>query len=368
MGRAGGATFDMTAGTIDVADNFILGNGSDPTTASQSGGTIEADEVFLAGQQTATYTLSGGSITTVGDFNVGNQASANGTLEVSGSGVINAGSQFRVGISGQGTVNQTGGTVEAETNLIVGGGAAAQGNYTLGGSGVANVQADLIIGNNAGASNLGEFTLEADGDLNVTGNALVGNSGNGELTVTGGTLDAANVIVANESDSTGTLTVSGGTLNTGIVSVGGAFNNLNQSVSNNAGTFAVEGGLADINVTSSFFADGDDPTLAFTIDETGISLIDVVNNALIAAATVDMAADPGASLLPGDTFDLLTASTIDGLPTLATGDEAAWTLQLVGGGRGQVLQATFVPEPATAALLAAGVLGMCRRTARRHNA
>ncbi len=221
-------------------------------------------------------------------------------------------------------------------------------------------------------------------------------------------------------DAGGTYNLAGGNVHTGwylqivgtLNQTGGVFSNL---VYNNynltvSGTYEIHGGTMEIGTSSSnktelVIADGgslkiygtspdeltirrrdsddhvgyrqqDGGTLWVEIDAGGVDTINVTGKnsaggvALFeSGGIVDMEIAGGVSLENGDYFDLLTAVSLtdfDGvvsvLPTLAGTDSVNWTLSFEGG---TTLRATYVPEPATLALLGLGGIGVLLRRRRK---
>ena len=396
VGRSGTGSLDMAAGTVTVADNYIVGNTTtgDGTVNQTGGATTLGGTLFVGGQNRGTYTFSGTTLTTGNDVTLGNAASANGTLNVNGGSVQvgdGAGEDLRVGQSGTGTLNLNAGNVTVNDNILIaangsgngtinqtGGDLTALGSYFLGaqGTGVHDLSGgtltaatNLFVGRNGNAGPADGTFNQSGGTVTSAGDSFVGdfNGSTGTYNLTGGTYnatgDAGILRIANFDNATGSVNVSGGTLNATRVQVAVSMNSNDGETTSNVGSFTVTGSTADINVSEFFIADTDRATLGFTVDDAGISTIDVASSAFIMQAMVDMGLTDGASPMMGDTFDLLTAATIDGTPTLFAEDMDDWSLAIVSGGRGQTLQATFtaIPEPASLALLAVGGLLLSTR-------
>ena len=133
---------------------------------------------------------------------------------------------------------------------------------------------------------------------------------------------AADVIL----DAGGTVTVD---------STVDAVNTLNISNS----TLRVEPG-AGLDILIDFDTDTD-AVIAFGIDNSGASLLDVAGDADLADATIDLDLLAGFVPTSNQAFDLLTGTSITGLPVVDDGDLAVWELSVVAGGNGQILRATY---------------------------
>lgn len=196
------------------------------------------------------------------------------------------------------------------------------------------------------------------GTLNINGGTLYGQgvylgfkagSGPAVLTMSSGLLDVADkVYIGYFTD--GTATFSGGTANlVGDVYVG----------YNTTGRLNVVGSAAAIACGGQLNMDNDG-TMGFTLNSsTGhISCINA-NSTSLTGGTIDMALD-GYVPTFGQVFDLV--KDLDGTISitslsLAAEDVGSWELQTNGS---DTLQAKYVavPEPATAALLGLGVIGL----------
>ena len=98
---------------------------------------------------------------------------------------------------------------------------------------------------------------------------------------------------------------------------------------------------ADLNVLTDLNA-ATGAVLAFGIDNTGASLLDVAADADLTDATIDLDLLDGYLPAANQTFDLLTSASIIGTPTIDGDDLAMWELSVVAGGNGEVLRATFI--------------------------
>ena len=177
----------------------------------QTNGTVNitsgANAVGESSGKTATYTMSGGSLTSAGEFKVG----ANGT----------------------GVFNQSGGTVTLNNWFSLGRHAGGNGTYTMtGGSLTANnTGTPLWIGAGDKSGNIGTGTLTIGGDATATfkGGIEIGRNygARGYLTLNGGTLTVSRGDGFNVGrDGAGTLVQNGGTLTANEGGTGAGINNV----------------------------------------------------------------------------------------------------------------------------------------------
>jgi T5SS/PEP-CTERM-associated repeat protein len=343
------AEVNQSGGTIEAGFMFsnVFGGGGD-VVFNQTGGTFNARIAFVLGQGAGTSTMnhSGGVVnapTNNGDFVVGDGNGNTSTYNMSGTAEVNMLHTFLVGVfeGSNGTVNQTGGTV----------------------------------------TNIASTTPEGRDGI------IVGRDGVGTYNISGGAIDVTNVFLGDFDSSTGTMKISGGAVNlSGNFNVGGALasNALPDRVEPNGsngpqgqaldanGVLIVSGNSATIEVAGNFLANPNDKsefrsdpfiagadnsaTLGFEIfSEAGTSLIDVAGDADLDGAVVDLDLMGGFTPSDGATFNLLTAASFgstgsgttqnvgsgDGF-TLASEDAGSFTLAVVPGGNGEILQATFV--------------------------
>jgi len=135
---------------------------------------------------------------------------------------------------------------------------------------------------------------------------------------------AADVVI----DAGGTITVDSAIAPVKSLALGGS-------------TLRIEPG-ADLDVSADMDAAGGGVVLAFGVDISGASLVEVLGDADLTGSTVDMDLIGGFTPAINQTFDLLAGNTITGLPSVDGSDLAEWQLSIIAGGNGQVLQATYL--------------------------
>jgi len=260
VGRDGGTgVLNMTGGTITKSGDgqFILGSLSGTGTVTQTGGTIDTtaggDTRLGENASTALYDMSGGVLKT----NALLVAWNGGTNEMRVSGTASVTADHlevgEAGNNGSGVVNQTGGTVNVGRWLAVGLGSNQQAAYNLS-AGTVNAG-----GVEAGADSAGVITVSGTGILNVSGNIEVPTrNGAGNLTVAGGTVNSAGMLlggrdtntlgsgVVNQSD--GQVNVSGDVVvqrpgvGTGTYNLSGGTLSVDGTIDATLGSFAFTGG------------------------------------------------------------------------------------------------------------------------------
>ena len=273
----------------------------------------------------------------VGNAKMGSLTLSSGTIQHFDGATAGIYKVGRIGASGSGTFTQTGGVFyynkgELRIGENVGADTSSNGLYTISGGTFSTVGAvtgttggNVVLNRNQASANFQQAELRISGNAAVTlgqpvtvSQALRFGGGNG----------AANSAILAIIGSQASVSVWG----------------LEMA---NAATSAPRNGL-----------------IQFSFDQSGPSLINltgtIVGSAGVAANLTQGYMDidyTGTQLTPGQTFNLMTASTgtiamNNSLFGLLTSDTADWQLQLTNGAT--TLQAVYVPEPSAAMLLSLG--------------
>jgi fibronectin-binding autotransporter adhesin len=211
-------TVDLTAGggrPFGFGDaSLLVGENGSTGTFNLQNGTVNSafSSVFSAGTGSgATLTISGGSLNTTGEFQLGRSATATGTQ----SGGTNSSTSFFVigrDSGGIGTYNLSAGTVNAATTsgfAVMGSASGSQGTLNVSGTGTFNSTVGGMI---IGEGGTGTLTVSNGGVVNIgtNGYQLGANaSGVGTINLNGGTLQGGSVF---KGAGTGTFNFNGGTL------------------------------------------------------------------------------------------------------------------------------------------------------------
>ena len=194
VGNAGNQVFNQSGGTFSAADLAV--GWINPATSSVgtgvmnlSGGSFESRAATFIGLEGATGTIniSGGTYNATGNgwgsFRIADYGVGTGTVNLSGTGVVNASQYTAVGGWGNGTLNIAGGTWNQATGGIVVGDAA---DLTWTGRGDVNqsggtVNADYVLlqkgtynlnGGNLSAYGVADTKAETTGVFNFNGGLL----------------------------------------------------------------------------------------------------------------------------------------------------------------------------------------------------
>jgi autotransporter-associated beta strand protein len=352
-------TFDMQKGSVSaiLAGSVGLTKTSDGTVTLSAANTYTGQTNVNVGTLTVGTT---GSLLNTTQVNVASGAQFNGnntatnsampaTATVSNNGTMNlAGSQTIASLNGgagavltqaQGsTLNVTGGgTYAGAINDISGTGAGA--NLTAGGS-------LTLQGNNAYT---GATVVSAGATLAVTGSGAVG--GTSSVTVNSGATFELNAAATNAVNSGANYVSNGGTLSIGP--------NLQTFASMELGT-GVSSTLNFNNVAGTLSFGSLDGSTKTALSSSPITLnIDNWTGSAYTIGTSSVTLDPlQSSLIFSNDPGFTLGQVIPGVYFAGYGAGMAVTVQVAGGGTAyQIVPATVVPEPATAALL--GSVALC---------
>lgn len=342
-GSAGGdpgskGSVTLSAGTISLSSNLFLGRknsgaGSLPTgSLTVSNGTLSvtgSGTLYVGEAGVGTATFTGGTTTAASGIRLGNSSGSTGTATIGGTAQVTSTALMYVGNAGVGSLTlQDSGKLNTGVNgFVVGGSSTGNvlnlngGTLTVGGSG-------LIVGFNSGGSGTVNVTAHTTTAHNVTGDVELGRTGaNGNMTISGGTFGTtangnSQILVGSAGTGTGNLTVSGGILN--------ANSGLYVANGTGAGSMTIQGSAGQIAVKNDDFNLGFNgpATLNLQIGASGITPIDVwagtgvgvsiaANVGSSAALNVALTAAPPTSplvVINNATGSAVTGSLFTGLP------------------------------------------------------
>jgi len=240
--------------------NLIIDNGATYTVT----GNIIYDNEYIGQNSTGTLIQGGFTNTVNNNLELGQNAGASGTYNLSDGSLSVAGNEY-IGYSGSGSFTQSGGTNTVTGILILAANAGSSGTYSLSGgsltvgdyeavgycgtgsftqSGGTHTVTALYLGAEAGAS--GSYTLSDSGSgslLSVVGNEYIGYSGTGTFTQTGGSNTVGSNLFVGTQGGTGSYSLSGGSLSTnGGICIGASGGN---------GTFSQTGGSLQVTAGES---------------------------------------------------------------------------------------------------------------------
>jgi T5SS/PEP-CTERM-associated repeat protein len=217
--------------------NFNLNGGSYTTTLTASGANRIGD-----GAAVVVLNLYGGGSFNAGNFNIGQNAAANGTVNVAGpTTALNVSAASLIGSAGIGALNVSSGATFASTATI-----------TLGS--VATTSSGSVTVSGAGST----FTVSTNLVVGASGNAAVVVTNGGEMRTVGANNSTTSLRLANSAGTTTALvTGTGSLLQGGNVDVGGSATTKggNAAVTVSAGgTFGARGAM-QLWDTSSLLVD-----------------------------------------------------------------------------------------------------------------
>jgi hypothetical protein len=320
----------------EAAADLIVGVRGATSTFTQTGGLVQIGDAIEVGADASTnssFTISGGTTTHGGNFVLGSGTTVGATLNISGSGVVNTGNRFLMG-SGSATgvtVNHSGGVLNTVLDVRVGDTGTADSTYNLSGAGV----------------------------INSTTGGVVGRQGTGKLLQTGGVANFGGVLsIGNRETAANTAAglykISGGDLN-----VATALN----VAPKGTGELRIVGDDATIDLAGNFSVsntvDGVG-TLAYELEAGDLlSVIDVIGTATFNSGAALVFDTTNASPTQ-NVYDLLTAADIVD-SGIAFSGPANWNYRIVAGGRGEILQAFAIPEPASFGMILVAATALLRR-------
>ncbi len=285
-------TWNGTTGDYNVAGNWsagVPGGGDNAINNTNSSVLIQAGDPdwaafdLRAGDapgSTGTYEQTGSNVTANSWFRLAtNNSQSTGYYNLS-SGTLTVHGHFHVGEQGTGVFNQTGGAVVCDGTQ---GGTEVDLGRASGAVGTINISAGtfLVNGTNGGNENIVLGAANGGtGFINVSGTGTItnehetwagqGTGGTGTLTVSAGTYNARDWLVAGRSGGTGTFNFTGGVVNKtngGVMDIGESFQAGDGTHS--TGTMNVSGS-AVINCDSETWIGQGGPTNGSTVGSVGV--------------------------------------------------------------------------------------------------
>jgi T5SS/PEP-CTERM-associated repeat protein len=272
---SGTSTYAMTGGTLNVNADLNVGGGGASATFTQNGagsvvnvygtayingggiynlmaGTLNGD-MIVGDVSTGTFNNSGGTHNVTGNLILGNQATGNGTYNLTGGAATGVGDFTTVGNAGQGTFLNDASTHTTQ-NLVIAEQAASTGTYTLQNGGRLNVGTPDFLGfADIGEHGTGTFTQnDATSSTTIYGSLDVGRyvGGTGTVNLNAGSMTVNGFAVVGDS-GTGTFNQSGTSsmsVNGGGLTIGRGESNESPNPISGTGTYNLAG-TATLNVT-----------------------------------------------------------------------------------------------------------------------
>jgi hypothetical protein len=214
----------VTGGALLVTNGVSEGTVLGTDTSGSSGILTVSNGIFATtllvlgynAGDAGTLTVAGGTANVLSNLVIANSLTATGVVTMTGGLLTVTNNETDVGSSGVGQMMISGGTVLA-SDIVVGNLSGSRGTLTMAG-GTNTLSAGLTVGNLANAT----------GTVWVTGGQLdagiqsiiLGYSGVSQMTVSNGTVLAAQLAVAFGFGSHGTFTLAGGTVTPSVLEIG----------------------------------------------------------------------------------------------------------------------------------------------------
>lgn len=336
------ATVNWTATGTD--GNWTVGTNWDTGTVPTS-----ADNANIDSGRTCNVTTDLGTGNDVNSLNLGNIAyGADSTLNISGEGRIDTGRYVMIGtnkavgiinVSGNGKLYNASGFQTVLGYYYT----QSVGYLNISDNGIVSSSAEIVLGHQSTGTSTphGYVTITDSGSL--SGSIAIGNYGRSTLTMDGTSHYSGTWMTVGSSTAEGTFTMIGGGTGNATVSTYGSLYRANT---------------------------GDNATLAFQVDDAGITKLTINGDLRLYSASADRDILIDVTALNENIFGTYTLLTWAGAynTTNANGAELALTQASIDAGwtlnvdtTAQTVTATLVPEPVTMAVLCMGGMLMVRR-------
>ena len=238
---------ELDSGSIDFGDTTVTSRVGRVTSGTfiVNSGTVHAGAVTVGGlgNSSGSININGGVFNISSAFSVGKQAGTTGTVQMAG-GQIDATNLFtRIGETGVGYMTVSNATATF-TNAAVGHDAGSSGTLNVQSGALMTFLGDVAVAELPGSTGA---VFMAGGQINAGVQKIdLGKEGNGQMTLSGGTVQAGSFRVSSDPANTasGLLNMSGGSLNlSGDLTVG--------SLSNSAGQISISGGSITVANSAS---------------------------------------------------------------------------------------------------------------------
>jgi len=287
IGQVGVGAFTQTGGSNAATFLHVARYAGGRGTYQLGGGRLLADQEYIGDGGTGTFSLDNGT-NTVNGVVLGNYSGASGTYSLSGSGRLSADNEY-VGVNGTGTFTQTGGTNTVTTiTLRLGDSPGAAGTYHMQGG---TLTADTIQVNPGGV-------FDFSGGV-VSVNAFKGDLTNGGGTVAPGGSSGITTIIGDY-----TVTDPASTLE---IQIGGLLTGTDYDVLDVSGTANI-GGILDVSLWNGFT-----PSLGDSFDILTAGTINGMFDTLLFPSSGGLSFDISYLLNPTG-IDILRLTTVSAVP------------------------------------------------------